>query len=145
VGIAICYDVEFPEYVRAVKARGAELLFVPYNTDLRSGHLRVRTCAQARAIENHIYVITAGAVGNLPQAEGADLHYAQSAIFTPSDIPFARDAIAAEATANVETMLVHDLDLALLRRTQANGTVNIWPDRRTDLYAIHYKDQDKPV
>ena len=145
IAIAICYDVEFPEYVRAVKARGAELLFVPYNTDIRSGHLRVRACAQARAIENHIYVVTAGAVGNLPHVEGADIHYAQSAILTPSDIPFARDAVAAEATPNVETMVVHDLDLMLLRRTQANGTVNIWPDRRTDLYEIHYKGSPKPV
>lgn len=145
IAIAICYDVEFPEYLRAVKARGAELVFVPYNTDIRSGHLRVRACAQARAIENHLYIVTAGAVGNLPQVEGADIHYAQSAILTPSDIPFARDAIAAEATENVETMLVHDLDLALLRRTQANGTVNIWPDRRTDLYEIHYKGSHKPV
>ncbi|HET8936206.1 MAG TPA: carbon-nitrogen hydrolase family protein [Polyangiales bacterium] len=145
IGIAICYDVEFPEYVRALKARGAELIFVPYNTDIRSGHLRVRACSQARAIENHLYVVTAGAVGNLPHVEGADIHYAQSAILTPSDIPFARDAVAAEATPNVETMVVHDLDLVLLRRTQANGTVNIWPDRRTDLYEIHYKDRQKPV
>ena len=53
--------------------------------------------------------------------------------------------VAAEATPNVETMVVHDLDLALLRRTQANGTVNIWPDRRTDLYEIHYKGSAKPV
>ena len=145
IGIAICYDVEFPEYVRALKARGAQLIFVPYNTDIRSGHLRVRACSQARAIENHVYVVTAGAVGNLPHVEGADIHYAQSAILTPSDIPFARDAVAAEATPNVETMVVHDLDLVLLRRTQANGTVNIWPDRRTDLYEIHYKDRQKPV
>ena len=89
--------------------------------------------------------MTSGAVGNLPHVQGADIHYAQSAILTPSDIPFARDAVAAEATPNVETMLVHDLDLALLRRTQANGTVNIWPDRRTDLYEIHYKSRPKPV
>lgn len=142
IGIAICYDIEFPEYARFLKGRGAELIFVPYNTDIRSGHLRVRSCAQARAIENHLYVVIAGAVGNLPQVEGADIHYAQSAILTPSDIPFARDAVAAEATPNVETMLVHDLDLALLRRTQANGTVNIWPDRRTDLYEIRYREPD---
>ncbi|MGB0680723.1 MAG: carbon-nitrogen hydrolase family protein, partial [Polyangiales bacterium] len=136
VCIAICYDIEFPEFARIAKAQGAEVIFVPYNTDIRSGHLRVRACTQARAIENHLYLVTAGAVGNLPQVEGADIHYAQSAIITPSDIAFARDGIAAEATPNVETMLVHDLDLVALRRMESMGTVRTWKDRRTDLYGI---------
>ena len=54
-----------------------------------TGYLRVRYCAQARCIENHIYVAIAGCVGNLPFVENADIHYAQSGIFTPADIPFA--------------------------------------------------------
>jgi predicted amidohydrolase/ribosomal protein S18 acetylase RimI-like enzyme len=141
VAIAICYDVEFPEYTRVIKAKGADLLFVPYNTDIRSGHLRVRACAQARAVENHIYVVTAGATGNLPQVQGADIHYAQSAILTPSDIAFARDGIGAEATPNVETMLVHDLDMAVLRKMEGTGSVHTWPDRRTDLYRIRLEEK----
>ena len=140
IGIAICYDVEFPEPIRILREQGAQILFVPYNTDLRSGHIRVRTCARARAIENHMYVVTAGACGNLPMVEGADIHYAQSAILTPSDVPFARDGIAAEATDNVEMMVVQDLDLALLRRTERTGTVRPWVDRRTDLYTVRYDD-----
>ncbi len=140
IAIAICYDVEFPEFVRITKAKGAEVLFLPYNTDIRSGHIRVRSCAQARAIENHMYVVTAGAVGNLPQVEGADIHYGQAAILTPSDIHFARDGIASEGTVNVETMIVHDLDLGLLRRTESTGTVRTWPDRRKDVYAVVHKE-----
>lgn len=145
LGIAICYDVEFPEYARVLKKKGAELLLVPYNTDIRSGHLRVRACAQARAVENNVYVVTAGATGNLPQVEGADIHYAQSAILTPSDIAFARDGIAAEATPNIETMLVHDLDLGALRKMEATGTVRPWTDRRRDLYKVTYLDGDEVV
>lgn len=136
IGIAICYDVEFPELPRLLREQGAQILFVPYNTDLRSGHIRVRSCAHARCIENHMYVVTSGACGNLPMVAGADIHYAKSAILTPSDIPFARDGVAAEATPNVETMLVHDLDLVQLRRTERTGTVRPWLDRRKDLYAI---------
>lgn len=143
IAIAICYDVEFPEWARITKARGADVLFVPYNTDIRSGHVRVRTCAQARAIENHMYVVMAGAIGNLPQVEGADIHYGQASILTPSDIQFARDGIASEGTANAETMIVHDLDLALLRRTEGTGTVRTWPDRRKDLYAVIHKNGRK--
>ena len=73
---------------------GAQILFVPSNTNDRHGHLRVRICCQARAIENQVYVVNAGCVGNLPLVENADTHYAQSGIFTPSDIAFARDGVA---------------------------------------------------
>ena len=141
IAILICYDSEFPELARIATSKGARVLFVPYNTDIRPGHLRVRTCSAARAIENHVYVVTSGAVGNLPQVEGADIHYGQSAILTPSDIYFSRDGIAAEATPNVETMLVHDLDLELLRRTRRTASVRPWVDRRRELYSVRYREQ----
>lgn len=140
IAIAICYDIEFPEYARRAKQLGARILFVPYNTDLRSSHMRVRTCAQARCIENHIYVVSSGMCGNLPIVAGADVHWAQSAILTPSDIPFERDGVAVEATPNVEALLVHELDVELLRRTERTGTVRPWFDRRTDLYDVTWKD-----
>ena len=140
VAIAICYDVEFPELPRLAKEKGAEILLVPYNTDIRSGHIRVRTCAHARCIENHMYAVLGGATGNLPFVEGADIHWAQSCILTPSDIPFERDGVASEATPNVEAMVVHELDLELLRRTERSGTVRTWHDRRTDLYETKWKD-----
>ena len=140
IAIAICYDVEFPEYARRARQLGARVLFVPYNTDLRSSHVRVRTCAQARCIENNLYVVLGGMTGNLPLVDGADVHWAQSAILTPSDIPFERDGVAVEATPNVEALLVHELDLELLRRTERTGTVRPWGDRRTDLYEVTWKE-----
>ncbi len=140
IAILICYDVEFPEAARIAAAKGAQLLFIPFNTDIRSGYLRVRSCAQARCIENHIYCILAGPVGNLPFVDGADIHYGQACILTPSDLPFARDGIAEEATPNVETMLVHELDLEVLRRTRRAGAVRPWLDRRTDLYKVHWTE-----
>lgn len=142
IAICICYDIEFPELARIARAKGANIIFVPYNTDIRAGHLRVRSCAQARCIENHVYCVLSGAVGNLPFVEGADIHYAQACILTPSDIHFARDAVAAEATPNVETMLLHDLDLEVLQRTLRTGSVRPWMDRRTDVYRVVYEDDD---
>lgn len=142
VGINVCYDVEFPELARVQAAQGMRLLFVPYNTNDRYGHMRVRLCAQARCIENHLYAVTAGCVGNLPFVENADVHYAQSAVLTPSDIPFARDGIGAEVSPDVETVLVHDVDLEVLRRHRAAGTTQNWNDRRTDLYGVRWGDED---
>lgn len=132
--IQICHDVSFPELTRAAVSKGAQFLFVPFNTDERYGYLRVRYCAQARAIENHIYVAVAGTVGNLPSVQNMDIQYAQSAIFTPSDIPFQRDAISSECTPNVEMVIVEDLDLELLKRNRQSGSVVNWHDRRQELY-----------
>ena len=139
VAIAICYDIEFPEVARIATERGAQIIFVPFCTDERYGYLRVRYCAQARAIENQVYVAIAGTVGNLPFVDNMDIQYAQSGIFTPSDFPFPRDAIASESNPNIETVIVHDVDLELIRRHRRRGSVMNWQDRRTDLYEVVMK------
>lgn len=139
ISIQICYDIEFPEVSRIAVEKGAQIIFVPFCTDDRYGYLRVRYCAQARCIENHVYVAAAGTVGNLPAVENMDIQYAQSGIYTPSDIPFSRDAIAAECTPNVEMVIFEDLDLELLKRHRQGGSVLNWRDRRTDLYEVNSK------
>ncbi|MEX1042027.1 MAG: bifunctional GNAT family N-acetyltransferase/carbon-nitrogen hydrolase family protein [Pirellulaceae bacterium] len=138
VAIQICYDIEFPELTRIAAQKGAELIFVPFNTDTRHGYLRVRNCAMARCVENHVYVAISGCTGNLPFVENADIHYAQSGIFTPADAEFARDAVAAECNPNAETVIIHDVDLELLRRHRIAGSVQNWNDRRKDLYQVTY-------
>lgn len=142
VAILVCYDVEFPELARIAVDRGARILFVPFNTNDVRGHLRVRLCAQARAIENQVYVVTSGCVGNLPHVENADTHYAASGIFTPVDLSFAREGIAAEALPAVETVVTQDVDTELLRRARRQGTVHTWADRRLDLYELRYRATD---
>jgi predicted amidohydrolase len=67
------------------------------------------------------------------------VHYAQSAIYTPSDVNFSRDGIAAECTPNIETVLVHDLDIEQLRRHRYTGTTQNFNDRRRDLYRVAYR------
>ncbi|MGE5503489.1 MAG: GNAT family N-acetyltransferase [Actinomycetota bacterium] len=136
IGILVCYDVEFPELPRLLADQGTSILFVPYWTDTRNAYLRVRHCAQARAIENECYVVITGSVGNLPNVENMDIQYSQAAIFTPSDFSFPHDGIAAEATPNTETVLVADLDLSLLKELHTHGSVRNLADRRLDLYNL---------
>jgi predicted amidohydrolase len=136
IAINICYDIEFPELARISAHRGAQVIFVPFNTDDQRAFLRVKYCAQARAVENQVYVAIAGCVGNLPKVENLDIHYAQSAIFTPSDIEFHREAIATQSSANTEMVISQQLDLNLLGRNREAGSVQMWKDRRTDLYAV---------
>lgn len=140
IAINICYDVEFPEMARYAVDQGANILFVPFCTDERHGFTRVRTCAQARAIENQIYVAMAGTTGNIPSVENMAIQYAQSAIFTPSDFPYSRDGIAALSDENTEMVVLADVDTEVLRRSRHSGTVMPLKDRRKDLYSIQFRD-----
>jgi predicted amidohydrolase/ribosomal protein S18 acetylase RimI-like enzyme len=138
IGILICYDVEFPELCRILADKGMKILLVPFWTDTKNGYLRIRRCAQARAIENECYVAISGSVGNLPKVENMDIQYSQSAIFTPSDFAFPHDAIAAETTPNTEMTLIADIDLDLLKEVRKHGSVRNLERRRKDLYKIEW-------
>ena len=138
IGVLICYDSEFPELARRLVDEGARIIFIPFCTDSRQGYMRVRYCAQARAVENQCFTVLSGNVGNLPNVANMDIQYAQSCILTPCDFPFARDGIAAEASENVETLTISDVNLADLSWARAEGTVQNLADRRFDLYRIEW-------
>ncbi len=136
IGVLICYDAEFPELARYLVDQGAKIIFVPFSTDTRQGYLRVRYCAQARAIENQCYVAMSGNTGNLPRVYNMDINYAQSCILTPADFPFPPDGIAADTTANSEMVAIADLSVTDLVKTRNSGTVTNLKDRRRDLYQV---------
>jgi predicted amidohydrolase len=128
IAIAICYDVEFPELVRAAAWAGAEVLVVPSCTDTRAGWWRVRACAQARAIENQIYVIQSCTVGGLRGLPAMHLNYGLASVLGPSDRHFSPDGVLAQGTAQQETLVFADLDLARLRDVRKNGSVRLYTD-----------------
>lgn len=139
IGVLICYDVEFPELSRILADQKMDILFVPYWTDTKNAYLRVRRCAQARAIENECYVVLSGSVGNLPRVENMDIQYSQAAVFSPSDFSFPHDAVVAEATPNTETTLISDLHLDLLKKLRTQGSVRNLQQRRKDMYDVVLK------
>lgn len=143
VGVMIGYDVEFPEVARHLVDQGAMILFVPFCADEPRSYLRTRYCSQSRAVENQCYVAISGVVGNLPNVEDMDIHYAQSCIFTPCDFAFARDGIAADTALNTETMGFSDLSLSDLRAARNAGTVRNLRNRRFDLYSVAWADNSR--
>lgn len=137
VAIMICYDIEFPELGRIAASEDVDIICVPFWTDTKNSYLRVRHCAQARAIENECYVVITGSVGNLPKVENLDVQYAQSSVFSPSDFAFPHDAVMAETTPNTEMIMFSDMDLEKLTLVRDEGSVTNLKDRRTDLYSLN--------
>lgn len=125
VGVAVCYDVEFPELVRDLADRGAEVIAVPSWTATGAGFQRVRRCAAARAIENQAYVAQVSVVGD----ESEELTgTGRSAVFAPCDdvvgphgtrLSLTRDAHAAGTCA---------VDIDALRRSREEAAVRPYAD-----------------
>lgn len=136
LAITICYDVEFPEIARAAARQGVHLLIVPSCTDDRQGYLRVRYCAQARAIENQLYVIHSSTVGSLPMVPAVSLNYGQASILTPSDFAFSRDGILSEGNPNQEMMVIGELNLKTISESRLAGTVLPLRDSQTTAEVI---------
>jgi 5-aminopentanamidase len=110
VGVLICYDVEFPELVRAEARAGAELVAVP--TALMAPWGRVsRTLVPARALENQLFVAYANRTG-----EEAGLDYTGLSRICGPD-----GGTLAEAGAEPGLILA-DLDLAAIRAERAEAS-----------------------
>lgn len=63
LGLAICYDLRFPELFRALGERGADILTLPSAFTAATGAAHWEILVRARAIENQAFVLAAGQVG----------------------------------------------------------------------------------
>ena len=63
LGLAVCYDMRFPELFRAMTAQGAEWFVVPSAFTVPTGRAHWETLLRARAIENLAFVVAAAQWG----------------------------------------------------------------------------------
>lgn len=66
MGLAICYDIRFPEIYRILALRGAKVIFNPAEFALYTGKDHWESLIRARAIENQCYMICADQIGIKP-------------------------------------------------------------------------------
>lgn len=120
VGLLICYDVEFPEIVRAHALACTELLLVP--TALMSPYEIVAdTVVPARAYESQLYLAYANHTGR-----ERELRYCgRSCVVSPTGEVIARGGAE-------ETLLLADVDAKSLLASRAENTH--LDDRRPELY-----------
>jgi predicted amidohydrolase/GNAT superfamily N-acetyltransferase len=124
IGILVGYDVVFPELARLQTLAGAEIIFVPYWARERNEYLRIRHTAQARSVENVLYLVLAGR------------SYGESVILTPCDFGFPQDGVAASSSSYGDHAVIFDLDLGALIESREHGTVRPLRDRRRDSWGV---------
>jgi predicted amidohydrolase len=132
VGIAICYDVEFPNLVRAQAAAGARLILTPSCTDTLHGFNRVRLSARARALENQCFVAVAPTVGAAPALATLDENHGYAALFGPVDRGFSADGILALGKMDEPGWVFADLDFTRLDLVREKGAVRNFRDYPAD-------------
>jgi predicted amidohydrolase len=66
LGLSICYDVRFPEPYRIMTLLGATVIAVPSAFTATTGPAHWEVLLRARAVENQVFMIGAGQVGDLP-------------------------------------------------------------------------------
>lgn len=139
IGIAICYDSEFPLLVRAQVEAGAALILVPSCTDAVAGYQRVRIGAQARALESQCVVLMSPLVGEAPWSPAVDVNVGAAGAFGPPDRGFPDDGVLAQGTLGVPDWLYVDIDLARVAQVRAQGQVfnhRHWPEQGLQTGAV---------
>lgn len=129
LGIAICYDIEFPLYARAQAEAGARLLLVPSCTDTEAGAHRVRYGCQARAMENQLFVACAVTAGEAAWSPALDTNTGRAAIYGPVDRGFPDDGVQVRA-GECDGWAVAEVDPDALEALRRRGQVGIaadWP------------------
>jgi len=105
IGVAICYDLWFPEVARELVSLGAEVLIYPTLTGTIDRPIEL-VMAQATAASNQCYVITINASGNLGNG--------QSIFVSPDGSPIY------QAATGVEVIPV-EVDFNLVKRNRDRG------------------------
>jgi 5-aminopentanamidase len=132
VGLMICYDLEFPEWVRLAALSGADLIAVPVNWTAsgspappgeRSGEV---ICAQAAASCNGVFLAVADRCGT---ERGVDW-LGGSVIVRRGGYP-----AAGPVCENRTAVLTAALDLGQAQDKRIGELNDLFTDRRPDLYA----------
>ncbi|MBT2582725.1 carbon-nitrogen family hydrolase [Planococcus sp. ISL-109] len=119
-GGVICYDIRFPEWLRAQALNGAKAIFVPAEWPLaRIDHWRI--LLQARAIENQCFIIAANRIGHDPKNE-----------FGGHSMVIAPWGEVRMDMGNTEGIAYTDIDLSEVDEVRTR--IPVFDDRRVQLY-----------
>jgi len=121
-GIAICYDLRFPDLFRLYAQKGVQAVFVPAAWP----HIRIKhweLLIQARALENQMYIVGVNTTGRTP----VEPYSGASMTADPYGTIIGR---ANEA----EQLIFCDLDPAVVRTARASFPVA--KDRKDEVYSV---------
>jgi predicted amidohydrolase len=139
IGVMICYDIEFPEWVRVASLAGAELLCCPANWPLCARPAAERPAdiirVQAAAATNRMFIALADRCG-----VDRDHDWVGGSVIVDAD-GYPRTSI----TLSVPGIHVADVDLAAARDKKVSALNDVFADRRPELYVDVMRPRQFPA
>lgn len=128
IGLAICYDIRFPELFRTYALKGAGLVLSPMAFPYpRLEHWKV--LVRARAIENQMFIIGTNRVGSEDFGpDGAVTYFGDSVIIDP----WGKTVVEAGETEEMLLTATIDID----RVDEVRKAMKVLSDRRPDIYGL---------
>ncbi len=127
IGLAICYDMRFPELIRKMTLMGADLIIVPAAFNTITGPAHWHITARVRALDNQVYFACASPARDTGSTYEA---YGHSLIVDPWG------SIITEA-GKEETSLNAELDLREIERIRKE--LPLLKHRKPDIYKLDLK------
>lgn len=126
VGVMVCFDWYFPEAARTLALKGADVIAHPAN-------LVRKDCPRSmpiRALENHVFTVTANRVGSETTAGETLRFIGQSLACDP------RGEVLASADATESVLRLFECDPTAARNRKITATNDLFGDRRPEAYDI---------
>lgn len=123
-GMAVCYDLRFPELFRTMALNGALMFAMPCAFTHATGRVQWDPLLKARAIENQTFIIAANQIGKNPSGI---ISHGNSMILDPWG------RVVAQA-AKDDNVIIAELDLKTLETIRSE--MELYKQRRTDLYTL---------
>ncbi|SET62405.1 Predicted amidohydrolase [Natronincola peptidivorans] len=124
IGVAICYDMRFPELMRLLALKGAEVIVVPAAFNTTTGPAHWHETIKVRAVDNQVYFVAASPARNMASTYHA---YGYSTIINPWG-----DVVA--STKETEAIVYGEIDLDYVKKVRQE--LPLLKHRRTDLYTL---------
>lgn len=124
IGVAICYDVRFPELFRLMEKKGAKAVVVPASFNRTTGPAHWELLMRSRALDQQMYVLGCAAAGDLA---GSYNGWGHSIAVTPW-------GSIMEELGEGPGMLIADLDFDYV--AQVRQEIPVLLQRRTDVYEV---------
>lgn len=115
LGLAVCYDIRFPELFRHLISQGVEIFAVPAAFTVKTGKAHWQLLARSRAVENFCYFIGAGQGG--AHSNGRET-YGHSLIVDPWG------AVMAEMDSTSSGVICQEIDLNYLHEIRQSMRIH---------------------
>ncbi len=124
IGVAICYDMRFPELFRLMALKDADIMVVPGAFNMTTGPAHWKTTVRARAIDNQTYVAAASPARNKNLSYVA---YGHSIVVDPW-------GKVIEEAGYGEEIIYSTIDISYLKNVREE--LPLLKNRRTDIYEL---------